>query len=90
MVRSPESSTLITYHPPFETRGADAETLHARICYAGASVYWSKLYAQAADPTFVVVATLWYALYAWDQSLETLYQHICSLVSYPLRFLHHT
>ena len=70
MVCSPKSSTLITYHPPSETRGM---TLHAHICYAGASVYWSKLYAQAADPTFVVVVMLWYALYAWDQSLKTLY-----------------
>jgi len=79
MVRAPKNSTLITYHPPRETRGTDAETLHSRVYYAGASVYWSKLYAQATDPTFVLVATLWYALYAWDQTFEFLYQHICSL-----------
>jgi len=88
MVRAPKNSTLITYHPPRETRGTDAETLHSRVYYAGASVYWSKLYAQATDPTFVLVATLWYALYAWDQTFEFLYQHICSLVRHLPHLLH--
>jgi hypothetical protein len=80
MIRTSQNSTLITYHPPRKTRATDAATLHSRVHYAGSSVYWSKLYAQATDPTFVLVATLWHALYAWDQTFEVLYQHICSLV----------
>jgi hypothetical protein len=85
MIRACRNSTLISYHPHPRTRATDAATLHSRVHYAGASVYWSKLYAEATDPTFVLVATLWHALYAWDQTLEVLYQHICSLVC---RILH--
>lgn len=84
MVRSPKNSTLITYHPP---RGTDAKTLHDRVYYAGASVYWNRLYTQAADPTFVLLAALWYALYAWDQAFEILYEHICFLVRRPSKLV---
>jgi hypothetical protein len=80
MVRAPTNSTLITIHPPRETRGTDAGTLHARLYYTGASAHWSKLYAQVTDPTFVIVTTLWHAFYAWDQALDILYEHIRSLV----------
>ena len=33
------------------------------------------------DPTFVFLALLWSALYAWDEALEYLYSHFCWLVS---------
>lgn len=33
------------------------------------------------DPTFVFLAVLWSALYAWDEALEVLYAHFCWLVS---------
>ena len=80
LVRSVKNTTLITYHPPADTQATSAKTLYERIYYAGASVYWNKLYTQASDPTFVLVAALWYALYAWDQALDVLYEHICALV----------
>jgi hypothetical protein len=79
VIRAPQNSTLITYHSA-DTQATSAETLHDRIYYAGASVYWNKLYTQASDPTFILVAALWYALYAWDQALDVLYVHICALV----------
>ena len=33
------------------------------------------------DPTFVLLSFFWYAVYAWDESLEGLYSHVCELVS---------
>ncbi|KAF9531382.1 hypothetical protein CPB83DRAFT_848934 [Crepidotus variabilis] len=36
---------------------------------------------EGGDPTFVFLSFLWYAAYAWDESLEALYSHICSLES---------
>jgi len=89
MIRAPKNSTLITYHDPRDTeRVTSAKTLHDRVYYAGASVYWNNLYAQATDPTFVLVATMWYPLYAWDRALEVLYDHICFLASCLLVFKH--
>lgn len=32
------------------------------------------------DPTFVLLTYLWHAMYAWDEALENLYTHICTLV----------
>jgi hypothetical protein len=32
------------------------------------------------DPTFVLLTFLWHAMYAWDEALEILYTHICTLV----------
>jgi len=44
-------------------------------------VYWNKIFASTinSDPTFVLLSILWYALYAWDESFDNLYIHICSL-----------
>lgn len=32
------------------------------------------------DPTFALLILLWHALYSWDEALEQLYEHICSMV----------
>jgi len=48
----------------------------------GESVYWQKIFEQSKDPTFVFLAILWYALYAWDESLDHLYTHINWLVRF--------
>jgi hypothetical protein len=32
------------------------------------------------DPTFVFLAVLWSAVYAWDEALEALYAHFSWLV----------
>ncbi|TDL18741.1 hypothetical protein BD410DRAFT_792924 [Rickenella mellea] len=80
MVRTTHSSTIISYHPP-HCETTSAKRLHARACYAGESVYWQKIFRKCKDPTFVLLAILWYALYAWDEALEVLYAHIGQLES---------
>jgi hypothetical protein len=53
----------------------------------GESVYWQKIFEQSKDPTFVFLAILWYALYAWDESLEHLYAHMNWLVKLFVAFV---
>ncbi|KAF8463036.1 hypothetical protein JB92DRAFT_3136636 [Gautieria morchelliformis] len=80
MVRmSAKSSTIISYHPPSEWMTSDAASLYSRVYLAGQSVYWQNIFTKSNDPTFVLLATLWYALYAWDEAFETLWEHICQL-----------
>jgi len=49
----------------------------------GTSVYWQKIFSKCTDPTLLFLAILWYALYAWDESFESLYNHISWLVRRP-------
>ncbi|KAJ7474476.1 hypothetical protein B0H11DRAFT_1810863 [Mycena galericulata] len=83
MVRSPRRSTIISYHPPHVHRTTAAGVLRTRLLAAGQSVYWNKIFTSTigTDPTFVLLALLWYPLYAFDESLQALYDHICSLES---------
>jgi hypothetical protein len=32
------------------------------------------------DPTFLLLIFIWHAMYAWDEALQHLYEHICVLV----------
>lgn len=80
MHRSKTNSTIISYHAGPEYRVTTARDLHRRLSAAGRSVYWNNIFAHNDDPTFVFLVLLWYALYAWDETLEALYAHICSLV----------
>jgi len=79
MVRARQNSTIITYHPTPEWHSTTAENLHTRISLAGQSVYWQKIFEKSPDPTFMLLSTLWYALYAWDEAFDTLWEHICQL-----------
>ncbi|KAJ7715723.1 hypothetical protein DFH07DRAFT_974106 [Mycena maculata] len=81
MIRSPNRSTIISYHPPHIHRTTSAHALRTRLLAAGQSVYWNKIFTKtiSSDPTFVLLALLWYPLYAFDEALESLYNHICSL-----------
>ncbi|KAJ7471291.1 hypothetical protein B0H11DRAFT_2283318 [Mycena galericulata] len=81
MIRSPKRSTIISYHPPHVHRTTTASMLRTRLLAAGQSVYWNKIFASTigTDPTFVLLALLWYPLYAFDESLQALYDHICWL-----------
>lgn len=79
MHRSKTNSTIISYHAGPEYRVTTARDLHRRLSAAGRSVYWNNIFAHNDDPTFVFLVLLWYALYAWDETLEALYAHICSL-----------
>ncbi|KAF8873988.1 hypothetical protein BD779DRAFT_1568096, partial [Infundibulicybe gibba] len=85
LVRHHKSSTLISYHPPPEWFTTSASYLHSRVRFAGQSVYWQSIFRQSPDPTFLLLSMLWYALYAWDESLESLYNHLCSLESRVLK-----
>ncbi|KAG1736639.1 uncharacterized protein EDB91DRAFT_500131 [Suillus paluster] len=78
MIRSsePNGSTIISYHPSARWKRTTAERLQKLVHKVGESVYWQKIFEQSKDPTFVFLAILWYALYAWDESLDHLYTHI--------------
>ncbi|KAG1727031.1 cora-like Mg2+ transporter protein-domain-containing protein [Suillus lakei] len=84
MVRSEDSSTIISYHPSSSWRRPSPKRLHSLVYRAGQSVYWQKIFAQSKDPTFLFLAILWYALYSWDQAFESLYTHINWLESQVL------
>ncbi|KAF8587585.1 hypothetical protein K439DRAFT_1337830 [Ramaria rubella] len=77
MIRNNDSSTILSYHP---LHGAtSARQLHSRVSLAGESVYWQTLFQQSSDPTLVLLSIMWYALYAWDESLSMLWEHIGQL-----------
>lgn len=82
MIRHPtEGHTIVSYHAPKKFRATSAKKLRDRFNLTGSSVYWSKIFERSKDPTFTFLSLLWYPLYAWDESLEALYNHICFLES---------
>jgi len=81
MVRSEEGNTIISYHPGYDHRTTTAEALHRRFAMTGRSVYWSSIFKETNDPTLFLLSLMWYPLYCWDEVFETLYSHICFLVS---------
>ncbi|KAH7929174.1 hypothetical protein BV22DRAFT_1125947 [Leucogyrophana mollusca] len=76
MVRSVSSSTILSYHPGVCSERTSARLLHSLILRVSQSVYWDKIFRASNDPTFVLVAILWYALYSWDEAFEKMYEHI--------------
>jgi hypothetical protein len=80
MVRDVKENTIISYHPESTWNRTSAKHLHSLIQLVGESVYWKKIFHQSKDPTFLLLAILWYALYAWDESLDLLYRHVGELV----------
>ena len=80
MVRSVETSTIISYHPESTWCQTSAKLLHSLTRLVGESVYWQIIFSKTKDPTFLFLAILWYALYAWDESFELLYKHVSELV----------
>jgi hypothetical protein len=76
-------STIISFHPTREWQATSANRLFSRVRFAGQSVYWQKIFEKTSDPTFLLLAIVWYALYAWDEALQTLYGHVCWLVRIP-------
>lgn len=79
LIRNINGSTIISYHPDEHLPTTQAEFLHKRICFAGQSVYWQSMFQKSPDPTLVLMCFIWHALYAWDEALEYLYQHILYL-----------
>ncbi|KIJ14535.1 hypothetical protein PAXINDRAFT_12635 [Paxillus involutus ATCC 200175] len=78
--------------PPLRVQRASSKRLHSLLQRTGDSVYWSKIFAKSRDPTFFFLAILWYALYAWDEAFEVLYEYINMLESRVLttNTLNHT
>ena len=81
MVRSEKENTIISYHPGYNHGTTTAEALHRRFALTGRSVYWSSMFKETNDPTLLLLSLMWYPLYCWDEVFETLYSHICFLVS---------
>lgn len=85
MVRGVKSSTIISYHPESTWCRTSAKRLRSLMQLVGDSVYWQKIFDKSKDPTFLFLAILWYALYAWDESFELLYNHVSELESKVLQ-----
>ncbi|KAG2357380.1 hypothetical protein BDR07DRAFT_1463573 [Suillus spraguei] len=85
MVRGVKTSTVISYHPESTWCRTSAKRLHTLMQLVGGSVHWQKIFDKSKDPTFLFLAILWYALYAWDESLELLYNHSSDLESRVLQ-----
>ncbi|KAF8157287.1 hypothetical protein BJ912DRAFT_1035868 [Pholiota molesta] len=79
LIRNKNGSTIISFHPSLNLPTTTAPFLHERIRFAGQSVYWQSIFQNSPDPTFVLLTFIWHAMYAWDEALENLYDHICSL-----------
>lgn len=80
MYRTAKTSTIISYHPSSELERTSARRLQSLVQRTGDSVYWSKIFERSKDPTFLLLPFLWYALYAWDEAFEMLYNYINALV----------
>lgn len=85
MVRNVEGNTIISYHPESTGDRTSAKHLHSLIQLVGESVYWQEIFKASKDPTFFFLVILWYAIYAWDESLDLLYHYIGKL---ELQVLH--
>ncbi|KAH7905719.1 hypothetical protein BJ138DRAFT_1164230, partial [Hygrophoropsis aurantiaca] len=94
MVRRRDSSTIISYHPDANFGGTSARQLHSIVHRAGRSIYWGKIFSASKDPTFLLLAILWYALYAWDEAFEIMYKQLTWLeekvLKSPNDATHHT
>ncbi|KAF4613036.1 hypothetical protein D9613_011166 [Agrocybe pediades] len=84
LIRRAQGSVIISYHADKDLPTTTAPYLHERIQFAGQSVYWQKIFQTSPDPTFVLLTFMWHALYSWDEALENLYTHICSLESHVI------
>ncbi|KAF8653628.1 hypothetical protein AX16_003780 [Volvariella volvacea WC 439] len=82
LVRNDNGHTMISYHPKDDdSKNNEAKHLRDRVILAGESVYWRHIFPQdRRDPNYWLLILLWFVLYAWDESLDELYSHICYLV----------
>ncbi|KAJ8580547.1 hypothetical protein M405DRAFT_886069 [Rhizopogon salebrosus TDB-379] len=81
MIREEKANTIVSYHPESTGCRTSAKRLRSLMLLVGESVYWQNIFSKSKDPTFLLLAMLWYALYGWDESLESLHNHVTSLVS---------
>jgi len=85
LVRNIGGNTLISFHANMGLPTTEAAYLHERIRFAGQSVYWQKMLEKTDDPTFLLLIFIWHAMYAWDEALQNLYEHICVLETDVIR-----
>lgn len=90
--RNINGSTIISYHPTLNIPATTAKFLYERIRFAGIqppgqNVYSQRMFQKSQDPTLILLTFMWHAVYAWDEALESLYKHICWLVSRVLLWL---
>ncbi|KAF8338499.1 cora-like Mg2+ transporter protein-domain-containing protein [Amanita rubescens] len=78
LIRNTVGNTLISFHADMNLPTTKAYYLHERIRYAGLSVYWQRVLKRTDDPTFFLLIFLWHTMYAWDESLQHLYEDICA------------
>ncbi|KIL65409.1 hypothetical protein M378DRAFT_10795 [Amanita muscaria Koide BX008] len=76
LVRNVAGNTIISFHANVRLPTTKASYLHERIRFAGQSVYWQRILKQTDDPTFLMLIFLWHAMYAWEEALHHLYEHI--------------
>ncbi|KZV85187.1 hypothetical protein EXIGLDRAFT_726355 [Exidia glandulosa HHB12029] len=77
LVRDPELPTLITLHPKSDFwLTTSAEDMCTRVLMAGKGVYWGRIWRDTNDPTFMLLVLMWHALYAWDESMDALFDSI--------------
>ncbi|EJD41830.1 hypothetical protein AURDEDRAFT_89906 [Auricularia subglabra TFB-10046 SS5] len=80
LIRAVDESTLIVIHPESAYwLTTSAAEMQERVLLAAKGVYWANLLQESKDPTFMLLILLWHALYAWDEAMEVLYEHICYL-----------
>ncbi|KZV92283.1 hypothetical protein EXIGLDRAFT_718560 [Exidia glandulosa HHB12029] len=84
LVRVVGQQTLITIHP--DSAQDSARKLQKRIFMAGKGIYWGNLMRSVADPIFVLLIVMWSALYAWDEAMLVLYNHITYLETRVIKF----
>jgi hypothetical protein len=63
MVRDTSASTIISYHSADEESTTSAKDLDASVRFLGDSVYF-LIFKNSLDPTLVLLAILWHALYS--------------------------
>ncbi|KAF8344921.1 hypothetical protein F5887DRAFT_1282922 [Amanita rubescens] len=85
LVRNVAGNTLVSFHANMGLTTTRASYLHERVRFAGQSVYWQKMLEKTDDPTFLLLIFIWHAMYAWDEALQHLYEHICVLETDVIR-----
>ncbi|KAF8625330.1 hypothetical protein AX17_006872 [Amanita inopinata Kibby_2008] len=86
MIRSETENTIISYHCSNTYGSTSAEDLCTRLQLVGKSVYWSKMFENNPDPTFILISILWHALYAWDEAVQELQNEIHNLEAHLINF----
>lgn len=75
IVRTLQSSTIVSYYPRSISQRTSAKRLRTLVQRAGQNTYWQRIFSKSNDPTFLLLAILWYVQYSWDEAFEALYDH---------------